>query len=145
MPTRVRNGLGERCFNGVFDDPLGVVRMLFPSIERQTHRSMITESPRRVSVWCARFIDSPCALVATTLLATGLFNCAVQADDIDYSTVGGWSVQYRKQKISGCIAWSNFQDKTNPTMGLYHLDANKKIWVIVVSNPKWNSWTAKKN
>jgi serine protease Do len=68
-----------------------------------------------------------------------------QTGDANYSTVGWWSIIYRRTgNLSGCMASSRFQDQTLLQIALIQSGTSQKEWAIFISNPRWNTWIARK-
>ncbi len=84
--------------------------------------------------------------MAAALLSAGLtiFGTCAQAEDIEHSSIGWWSIKYRAtETINGCYAEALFDDRTLVHMALFK-DQSRKTWVLVVANPKWKSWVGRK-
>jgi len=82
--------------------------------------------------------------MASTLLMSGfvLCNFGAQADDVPYSTIGGWTVVYLEVgNLNGCRATAKL-DQTVFQMVQVQSGTNK-TWIIFISNPRWNAWMGK--
>ena len=78
--------------------------------------------------------------MASTLLMSGfvLCNFGAQADDVPYSTIGGWTVVYLEVgNLNGCRATAKL-DQTVFQMVQVQSGTNK-TWIIFISNPRWNA------
>jgi hypothetical protein len=73
-----------------------------------------------------------------------LCNFAQASEDKDYAKIGWWHIAYREvDDMTGCDAKAEFQDRTRVTIAQIQKD-NGKSWAIFISNPKWDSWMAKR-
>jgi hypothetical protein len=68
-----------------------------------------------------------------------------QAQDTYHDEIGWWSITHRRvANLSGCDAVARFSDQTMMAMALIQVDSAKKEWVLLISNPRWDSWLRKK-
>jgi serine protease Do len=84
-------------------------------------------------------------MAATAMLLT-IFLCNISqaSADVDYAKVGAWRIAYREvSDMTGCDAKAEFQDRTRVTIAQIQKDDGKS-WAIFISNPKWDSWMAKR-
>jgi serine protease Do len=88
----------------------------------------------------------PISVGALFLGGTYLAHTA-QAEEIEYAKIGWWTVAYTNlDEFSSCHASSRFRDQTFLQMALMQSatkSSGNKVWVIYISNPKWN-WINRK-
>jgi serine protease Do len=88
-------------------------------------------------------------IVAALLVTAAVFSTPLAAqaeDDVAYSTIGFWQINYIKdENIASCYARARFDDQTVIQLSLIKLQNDpEKKWVLYVYNPTWKSWVAKK-
>jgi serine protease Do len=81
--------------------------------------------------------------IASALLLSGFVLCNFGAQaDVFYSKIGGWSVAYVEVgNLSGCRAAAQFPDQT--IFQMVQIQSGT-VWVIFISNPRWNDWIGKR-
>jgi serine protease Do len=83
----------------------------------------------------------------SALLLSGsvLCNFGAQADvHVPYPKIGGWSLEYLEVgNLNGCRAAAQFPDQT--VFQMAHIQSGtEKVWIIFISNPRWNAWIGKR-
>ena len=85
------------------------------------------------------------AFTILALLLANLLSCDfARASEIDFATIGWWTITYREtDTLRGCQATARFQDKTEMEMALVQ-ETDSKSWLVFIYNPTWTSWVARK-
>lgn len=64
-----------------------------------------------------------------------------QNQQTDYGKIGSWSIMYRNTaNLSGCDAVTTFPDQTMLAIALIQIAPSKQKWIVLASNPRWDSW-----
>jgi serine protease Do len=83
--------------------------------------------------------------MTSALVLSGSVFCNFGAQaNVPYSKIGVWSVAYLElDHLNGCGAAAQFPDQT--VFQMVHIQSGTdKAWMILISNPRWNAWIAKK-
>jgi len=86
--------------------------------------------------------------VAVLLLGSAALGSTAPSQDqkTDYGKIGGWSITYRKTaNLNGCDAVTTFPDQTMLAIALIQIAPLKQEWVVLASNPGWDSWVQDKS
>ena len=91
-----------------------------------------------------RRVTPALTVLLALLLANLLSYDFARATDVEYATIGWWTITYREvDTLSGCHATARFQDKTEIEVALIQ-ETNSRSWLVFIYNPTWTSWVARK-
>ena len=86
--------------------------------------------------------------VAALLLGSAVLGSTAPSQDqqTGYGKIGWWSTTYRKTaNLNGCDAVTTFPDQTMLAIALVQIAPLKQEWVVLASNPGWDSWVQDKS
>ena len=86
--------------------------------------------------------------VTALLLVSAVMGSTAPTQDqqTDYGKIGWWSITYRKTaNLNGCDAVTTFPDQTMLAIALIQIAPSKQEWVVLASNPGWDSWVQDKS
>jgi hypothetical protein len=85
--------------------------------------------------------------VTALLLVSAVLGSTAPPQDqqTNYGKIGWWSITSRKTaNLSGCDAVTTFPDQTMLAIALIQVAPSKQEWVVLASNPRWDSWVQDK-